>query len=360
MHQYIKHRFSTYTVMILDRLNIKFKHVCAAHLLTALTILLAGCDSLVYDDSDCVTSCNEIRLVYDHNMKFADAFDSEVEHVSLLIFDTATGLLAQRYDVDESELSENNGIEVVIDPGQYELLVWAGRHTDSFEIARGTDGQSRIEDFHCKMNRQDGGHINDDLARLYHGTLTIDADYSKPSDPNIHTVYLKKDTNVIRVVLQHLSGERIDCDDFDFKITDNNGWMNHDNTLRDDELLQYHPWYLYSGYVDINTNPNESTETRSGYAAALAEFTTGRLIWGNNPTLTITDKKEGKTVMSININDYAMLVKGFYHQQMSEQEYLDRQDEYNMTFFLDEHNRWINTVIIINDWRIIRYEGPVE
>ena len=38
---------------------------------------------------------------------------------------------------------------------------------------------------------------------------------------------------------------------------------------------------------------------------------------------------------------------------MSDQEYLDRQDEYNMTFFLDENNRWLATTIIINSWRVV-------
>ncbi len=38
---------------------------------------------------------------------------------------------------------------------------------------------------------------------------------------------------------------------------------------------------------------------------------------------------------------------------MSNQEYLYRQDEYPMTFFLDENNQWINSVIYINAWRIV-------
>ena len=325
---------------------------------------------MIYDDSDCVESCNLIQLKYDHNMKFSDAFDYEVEQVSLLLFDSTTGKLVKRMDVEEDKLTDDNEIFINVDPGEYEILVWAGRHSETFDIADGSVGESQIEDFHCRMQREDGGHVNNDLARLYHGTTHLTATYASPSKPNKSTVYLKKDTNTIRVVLQHLSGEKVDCDDFDFTITDSNGWLNHDNSLREDETLTYHPWYLYSGSVDINTNPDDAPgtkspgievpETRASLGAALAEFTTGRLIWGENPTLTVSEKATGKTVMSINVNDYANLVKGFYHQQMSEQEYLDRQDEYNMTFFLDENNRWVNTVIIINDWRIVRHTTPVE
>ena len=55
--------------------------------------------------------------------------------------------------------------------------------------------------------------------------------------------------------------------------------------------------------------------------------------------------------------DYALLVKGKYKRPdgtpLTDQEYLDYQDDYSMVFFLDEHNRWQNTHIYINSWRVI-------
>ena len=46
-------------------------------------------------------------------------------------------------------------------------------------------------------------------------------------------------------------------------------------------------------------------------------------------------------------------MKGYYNREMSDQEYLDRQDEYAMTFFIDEGYRWENTCIYINSWRVV-------
>ena len=319
---------------------------------------------MIYDDSDCVESCNLIKLVYDHNMKFADAFDHEVEHVSLFLFDADSRHLVARTDVKATELTDNNELFLNITPGSYDVIVWAGSPDRHFQIADGKVSTSVTEDFHCRMNRLEAGHVKEDVGRLYHGQMHLEARYASPSDPQRSTLYLKKNTNTVRVVLQHITGDRVNCDDFEFAITDNNGWLNHDNTLRDDEMLTYHPWHLVSGSVDINTNPTDAPgtkaedapfiSTRAELGAALAEFTVNRLIWQKNPHLKITDKAKNRTVMDINLNDYAMLVKGFYNQKMDEQEYLDRQDEYNMTFFLDEGNRWINTVVIINDWRIVR------
>lgn len=38
---------------------------------------------------------------------------------------------------------------------------------------------------------------------------------------------------------------------------------------------------------------------------------------------------------------------------MTAQEFLDREDEYSMTFFLDANKKWISTSILIHSWRIV-------
>ena len=73
---------------------------------------------------------------------------------------------------------------------------------------------------------------------------------------------------------------------------------------------------------------------------------------GSNPRLSITNKDTGETVLSSPCK-IPIAHRGRSHD-MTQQEYLDRQDEYNMTFFLDENMKWINTSIIINDW-VVRF-----
>ena len=73
-----------------------------------------------------------------------------------------------------------------------------------------------------------------------------------------------------------------------------------------------------------------------------------RLVTEKNPVLSIYNVRENEKVLSIPLKDYALLVKGHYNRAMSDQEYLDRQDEYNLTFFLDEHGQWATSRIIIN------------
>ena len=160
---------------------------------------------------------------------------------------------------------------------------------------------------------------------------------------------------MFRVVLQHLSGEDIDADDFEFSIEDNNGWLAYDNSMLRDVPVIYRPWAVYSGEAGVETAPKRAI---TSVKVAVAELTVNRLFmrdWTKykRSVLTIRTVADGKLVASIPIIDYVLLVKGEHHRQMDDQEYLDRADEYNMTFFLDQDNNWISTVVQILSWRVV-------
>ena len=156
-------------------------------------------------------------------------------------------------------------------------------------------------------------------------------------------------------MFQQLSGEPVDASLFDFQITDENGWMNWDNTLLPDEQLTYKPWSVSQGTADMEDGTDHS-RTVTQVSVALAEFTINRLIVGHKPVLAVFNRKTREKVLSIPLIDYFLLVKGNYNKSMTDQEFLDRQDEYNLTFFLDADNRWANSVIYINSWRLVIHD----
>lgn len=207
---------------------------------------------------------------------------------------------------------------------------------------------------------------------LFHGTLDVSLPVNDDGGEYTYVMPLTKDTNVFRVVLQHLSGEDINADDFVFSIEDRNGWMAHDNSLINDEPITYRAWSTYSGEagVDVLTKsgvdvmPEVGNRAVTTVKAAVAELTVSRLVkrdWNlySRPMLTI-HTTEGKLVVSIPVIDYALLVRGECNRNMSEQEFLDRADEYNMTFFLDEDNKWVSTVIQILSWKVVRSNVDIE
>ena len=175
---------------------------------------------------------------------------------------------------------------------------------------------------------------------------------SEPGTYN-ETMSLVKDTNVVRIVLQQMS-DGIVAEQFRYEITADNGFLDWNNDVIADGMLTYEPWSVLTGTADVAPDYGTSSVTRADeVSVAVAEFTVNRMIDGQSPILTIYNVEDDTKVLSIPVADYALLVKGNYNAQMSNQEYLDRQDEYNMTFFLDENGDWLSASIIVNSWRVV-------
>ena len=294
-----------------------------------------------------------ISFKYDYNMKFANAFANEVNSIALYVFDENDTLIEQTTTADKEALSTDKfEIPLQLDPGEYKLLAWGGlMNEESFDIlADAKIGETKLQDLQVKMHRSynDKGKavVNEDLLPLYHGAMTINV--SDEDGTYRHTMSLKKNTNVVRILLHEMSGHEVSADHFIFEIEDSNGLYNWDNTLLEDEQITYSAWYQGSGSTEIETY-SRAQET---ITVALAELTIGRIRANESPVLHIRNRETGEDVLRLPFAEYALLVKGNYNRSMSDQEYLDRQDEYTMTFFLDE-GEWVSSVIYINSWRVV-------
>lgn len=327
-------------------------------LLALLATVFTSCDnSVIFDDEGDCSVHYRIRFKYDMNMKFADAFNHEVTSVALYVFDSNGVLVYQAAESGATLSDENYALPVDLEAGDYEFLAWCGLgDSESFSVPQANVGVTTKEELKCRMNRVAAngyGTVDKDLAPLFHGSLKT----TLTDESGIHyrTISLTKNTNVVRVVLQQLSGEDVNPDLFSFEIQDYNGYMDYDNSLLEDELIVYKPWSLQAGTADINADiyNDEATRAPSSVGVAVAEMTIGRLVDGNRPILVVRNLEKGDVVLSIPLIDYALLVKGNYNKAMGDQEYLDRQDEYNLTFFLDEAGRWISSSIIVNSWRVV-------
>ena len=139
----------------------------------------------------------------------------------------------------------------------------------------------------------------------------------------------------------------MDADQYIFEIKDNNGLYDWDNTLLDDEEITYSAWYQQTGGADL-----EESRAITSISVALAELTIGRMRVDKSPILHIRNRNTGEELVRLPLANYALQVKGYYNQGMGDQEYLDREDEYILTFFLDE-GVWLETYILINSWTVV-------
>ena len=93
---------------------------------------------------------------------------------------------------------------------------------------------------------------------------------------------------------------------------------------------------------------------------AYAEFSTSRLVdeEGHCPRLCIQRASDGRAIVDIPLIDYLLLLKSDVYSDMGTQEFLDRESEWSLIFFLDEGLEWMKTQIIVNGW-VVRLNGMV-
>lgn len=341
--------------------------ICVA---SAGLLALASCDSMVYDDEGDCTVHYRLKFRYDMNLKWADAFAGEVSSVHLYAFDNS-GVLAWQHEEGISPSSaENYMMTLDLQPGDYRLLAWCGlrndgTHEESFTVPEAREGETRMEQLVCSLTRkydESGAFSKERLYRLFHGSLDVSLPADEDGGSYDYTMYLTKNTNHVRVILQHLSGEDVDVSRFAFRVEDENGLMAHDNRLMDDENIIYRPWKTQSGQASIGKEESRAIINVNG---AIADMTVARMTESRRKQMLLTiTNDEGKTVAKIPVIDYALLAKGYYEEEyghkMTDQEFLDREDDYVMTLFLDENNEWISSQILIHSWRVVPSDVEIE
>ena len=117
-----------------------FKHTISRILTSttaaaALLMATASC-SMMHDNLDECTRELRVTFSYDMNMKFADAFPSQVKTVTLYAYD-AQGKLAMQKTESTDDIKARGGYMELdgMEPGKYTLKVWAEgeqRHADSY------------------------------------------------------------------------------------------------------------------------------------------------------------------------------------------------------------------------------------
>lgn len=343
-------------------------------LLTVLAGAIASCDSVLnFDEGDCSIKYR-VKFKYDYHMKKVDAFAEEVKRVTLYAFDDNGKFVYLKTDEGEILADGSYSMAVDIDPTKYHLVTWAGLDNQSFAVPV-MNNQSKIDDLVVLTLREPGTRAKEDeegkyivkkeLSPLWHGeaidgkSLLSTQAVTGNAREKITTIGLMKNTNNIRIIIAQVNqnpakkipaSRAIKADMFTYTIYDDNGKMNYDNSLMEDNLLTYQPFVTETDEVVTRAFSGED-EPANTYAAAIAEFSTARLVQTQNPKLRIhnieTDTEllpDGALIRYLGLLKEQNLIK------MPLQEYLDREDSFGMIFFVDENLTLLKTVIQINDW----------
>lgn len=295
---------------------------------TFISCILASCNCFDEHLPECRFL---IQFKYDYNMNSADAFATQVNKVELYIFDHSGKFLKKQSEEGATLSTGHYRMEIDLPIGKYQIMAWAGAH-DSYELSQLVPGVSTLSDLELKLKRESSLILDKELEPLWYGELK---DVEFRGDAHVtEVVNLIKDTNKLRFIFQCATSDdnfSLNVDDYTYEIIESNGWLNHDNTLHEDDVLSFRPYY----------------KEQVSRSAICVEINTMRLTPERDTRFVVTEKASGRKVFDINLKDY-LLMTNMENHNWSAQEYLDRQDEYAIVFFMSES--WIATQININGW----------
>ena len=335
----------------------KGKHVIASIAAVIMGLFAASCDKVIYDGpGECQIS---IRFRFDFNLKYADAFRNEVKSVAVYVFDAQTGKFVTKATESGVPLTkEGYTLEIPgLEPGRYDLLAWCGLEDDDAFIV---EDPATKTDLMCRMKTKTRTKATETysdqfLGGLFYGIVEgADLINLPPGSVNTVIIPLVKNTNNVRVLLQSINTDiNLTPEQFDFAIYDINSELDWKDEIPDNPIaITYDPFNTKQGSITLNDNTEVMT-------AAVAEFSLGRLFARatDKTRLIITQRSNGQKVFDVPLVDYFLMVKGHYAQPMTDQEYLDRQDDYSVVIFL-EHKEgpegwYIAARIYINGWQIV-------
>jgi Protein of unknown function (DUF1812). len=266
-------------------------------------ILLTSCESIYDGEGDC-TPKYLVKLKYDMNIKFADAFSNEINSISAYLFNE-NGEFMWKNDCMKNILDScNNSYNLYVQPGNYKIVVFGNAiNNKAFSIPSISKGDN-ISKLYCKLNRKKEiqntlSVVDENFSPLFHCYVN-DITLEDKEGTHIINAPMVKNSNTVRVLLQNISGYHLKADDFIFTIEAKNGYTGYDNSLLTDELITYRPWKISDGYADLESNNTIKPTTivsnsDNNVNVAIAEFTINRLVNKETVQLIIKNKK---TIMS--------------------------------------------------------------
>lgn len=299
-----------------------------------------SCNPFGDDDGPCGL---DLRIRYDYNMEYADAFSTQVPSVDVFVFD-ADGLFLLRKHAEGKELQTPDyrmKLYPELGAGKYKVMALAGL-CDDYEIPSMRRGLSTLYDLEVALKPGPvAGTYSGPMGHLWFGEA-VDVAFSS-SGWQTAPVNLVKNTNDFRVVARNLvpnEKKRTGCDpdNFELCITCDDG--NYDCSNRP----------LGTGQTDYRAH-HEAALNATDY---VGEVRTMRLLETVPTRLVLRNVAEGKRMLDIDLMHYLRLMKSeTVSSAMPMQEFLDRQSNYSLIFGGKYGNEgYIAISLTINGWTV--------
>lgn len=343
--------------------------------LVAVALGMGACDPILdNEDDDCPVGLY-VTFEYNHNIERADIFRDQVGSVTAYVYDEADKLVAWQTCENRPGNAplKQHGYQMHfpdLPEGNYRLVAWAHQRSYDETLAEGanfvksTVGKgSSVNDLQVRLDRTPASRATDEepLARVDHQGLPLDTLWNgcnthrvevRKNRPSYDTLSLVRDTKMLTITLRHLDEDKqadIDADDYQLFIVDNNGQLGHDNRPLADEDIVYTPFHTWT--TDFRDDQGNIVQRAAHFG-----IMTSRLMHHTDPEknalLVVRSRETGKQVATINLPDcLAQGRNAVDYYRYSQQEFLDRENNYSLDFFLKGDSwQYIDLRISILSW----------
>lgn len=313
-------------------------------LLTAISLTLSSCSLINEDLEPCPTGVN-IHFSYTRNILGVEAFEKSVDCAQVHVYDE------QGKYFGSWSSTGNSNLLIDLPAGRYHTVVYGGMDCDkaSFVYNDAMGNEHHYSDLVTQLKATRAGaptESSDELHPMFHGT----ADFTVEEETAAHTpttVSLTKNTNNLRVTLQHADGSAVDPGKFDFYVTADNTTMDHRN-----EIIRQGTETIYRPYA-TGTFPGILLSDGSAADCAYADISTVRLLADGNARFHLDLIDEGKSIVNLDMVKYFEMIRGNEFKTGSLQDYLDCQDNWRLVFMLDPKTEEIAGLVFkVNDWTV--------
>lgn len=311
--------------------------------------LFSSCDWVNDDLSDCPTG-TWLKISYTHNILDVDAAATQVSDITILAFDE-NDKFVDRLDVDSITLHQGYCmVRMPFPEGTYHLLIWGGISDQiTYRLPHLKVGLTERKSLNLSLACDDENQSNGKLNALFYGSLeniTIGQEYQ------VFLAGLMKNTNYFSCLLQDETNSPLRVEDFTFTLESANGVMDYTNNLVGATQVCYRPYQQEMAVMSDET------------PAVHARLNTLRIMKGDQTTLSIKYVPSGEEILRIQLTQYLLLSKIYNHLgEISDQEYLDRQDSYTLLFFIKSSDKGIPQIcpkLKVNEWIIRLNDSGLE
>lgn len=360
-----------------------FKLVCFS------AIALTTMSSCIKEDmDDCPPAISKVALQFDYtyNVKQADAFAAEVKNINVYAFDE-NGKFFDSYIESREKFETGHTMEITgLKDGKYTFVCLArdrqvmSRAEDDemeFSFASLTPGVSTIDDLTVRMGKDNGEEIKNDkeFAALYTAKTQVDFQRlnQKGNEGTVvtSTLSLMKCTKTYRIVLLPYENDQADFkpENFDVRIEGSAAWLDHKGEKVKNEKITYLPYNMErrANYDGAHTEVNEEPVDQ----ALIYDLSSSRMFERQNDRRVVRDgdknNYDDKRIIITDLRDKDNPIELFNHslpwflalcgekvnQNWDDQEYLDREDNYVLMFYVsDKRDYNMITKVNVNGWNV--------